>query len=63
VPGVVNQWEKEDAQRGHRKVNIIQYCVHMYENEKMRPAETILGMGVEEIKENDGEGEFNYGVS
>jgi hypothetical protein len=29
----------------------------MYENEKMRPVETILRMGEEGIKENDGVGE------
>jgi hypothetical protein len=32
----------------------------MYENGKMRPVETIQGMGGRRIKENDGEGEFNY---
>jgi hypothetical protein len=32
--------------------------VLMYENGKMRPVETILGMGEGEIK-NDGGGEFN----
>jgi hypothetical protein len=32
----------------------------MYENGKMRPVETIPGMGVEWIKENGGGGEFNY---
>jgi hypothetical protein len=30
----------------------------MYDNEKMRPVETSLRMGLG-IKENDGEGEFN----
>jgi hypothetical protein len=30
----------------------------MYENGKMRPVETILGLG--ELKENDERGEFNY---
>jgi hypothetical protein len=34
-------------------------CVHRYENGKMRPAETIPGMG---DKENDGGGEFNYDI-
>jgi hypothetical protein len=34
----------------------------MYENGKMRHAETIPGMGEEGIKENDGGGEFNYGI-
>jgi hypothetical protein len=31
----------------------------MYENRKMRPAETILRMRGVGIKENDGEGEYN----
>jgi hypothetical protein len=32
--------------RGYRKVSMVQvYCVHMYVNAKMRPVETILGMG------------------
>jgi hypothetical protein len=31
----------------------------MYVNGKMRPVETIPGMGGGEIKENDGGGEFN----
>jgi hypothetical protein len=35
------------------------YYVLMYENGKMRPVETILRMGGEEIKENDGGGEYN----
>jgi hypothetical protein len=34
----------------------------MYVNGKMRPVETIPEMGGEEIKENDGGGEFNYGI-
>jgi hypothetical protein len=32
----------------------------VYVNRKMRPVETILGMGEWEIKDNDGGGEFNY---
>jgi hypothetical protein len=28
-------------------------------NGKMRPVETVPGMGGDRIKENDGEGEFN----
>jgi hypothetical protein len=31
-------------------------------NGKMRPGETIPGMGEEEKKENDGGSEFNYDV-
>jgi hypothetical protein len=34
----------------------------MYENGKMRPVETIPGMGGGRIKENDGGGEFNYDI-
>jgi hypothetical protein len=30
--------------------------------EKMRPVETVPGMGEGEIKENDGGGEFNYDI-
>jgi hypothetical protein len=32
---------------------------HVYKNEKLRPVETIPGMGGEGIKENDRGGEFN----
>jgi hypothetical protein len=34
----------------------------MYENGKMRPVETILGIGGTWIMENDGGGEFNYDI-
>jgi hypothetical protein len=34
----------------------------MHENGKMRPVETIPGMRGGGIKENDGEGEFNYNI-
>jgi hypothetical protein len=34
----------------------------VYEKGKTRPVETIPGMGWWWIKENDGEGEFNYGI-
>jgi hypothetical protein len=34
----------------------------MSENGKRRPAETTLGIGGEEIKKNDGEGEFRYDI-
>jgi hypothetical protein len=33
----------------------------MYENEKMRPVETIPGMG-KRIKDSDGGGKFNYDI-
>jgi hypothetical protein len=35
------------------EVNMVEYYALMYENGKMRPVETIPGMG-ERIKENDG---------
>jgi hypothetical protein len=34
----------------------------MYISVKMRPVETIPGMGVGRIKENHGEGEFKYDI-
>jgi hypothetical protein len=34
----------------------------MYVNEKMRPVETIPGMGGGNMKKNDGMVEFNYDV-
>jgi hypothetical protein len=32
--------------------------LHTYINGRMRPVETILGMGIREIKENNGVGKF-----
>jgi hypothetical protein len=40
------------------RVQESKYCVHVYINGKMRPVETIPGMGGGEIKENDGGGKF-----
>jgi hypothetical protein len=34
----------------------------MYVNEKMRPVETVPGMGRGAIKENDGRSEFKYAI-
>jgi hypothetical protein len=34
----------------------------MYENEKIRPVETVPGMEGGGIKKNDGGGEFNYDI-
>jgi hypothetical protein len=34
----------------------------MYVNGKMLPVETILGIGGGGIRENDGQGEFNYDI-
>jgi hypothetical protein len=39
-----------------------EYYVLMYENRKMRPVETISGMGGGRIKENDVRSEFNYDI-
>jgi hypothetical protein len=57
------QWEGEDIRKGCRRVNVVEYYVLMHENGKMRPVETIPGMGGGRIKENDGGGEFNYDLS
>jgi hypothetical protein len=35
----------QEVGKGHRRVNIVKYCVHMYVNGKMRPVETIPGTG------------------
>jgi hypothetical protein len=35
------------------------YCALIYENGKMRPVETVPGMGGEGVKENDGGSKFN----
>jgi hypothetical protein len=50
------QWVGRDVRKGCRRVNMV-YSL-MYENGKMRPIETIPGMGG--VKENDGGDEFNY---
>jgi hypothetical protein len=47
----------EDIRKGCRRVN---KYVLTYENGKLRPIETLPGVGRKEIKENDGGGEFNY---
>jgi hypothetical protein len=44
----------EDIRKGCRRVNMVEYYALVYENGKMRPAETVPGMGGEGIKENDG---------
>jgi hypothetical protein len=38
------------------------YYIDMYENGKMRHAETVSGTGGGRIKKNDGEGEFSYDI-
>jgi hypothetical protein len=36
------------------EVNMVDYYAHIYENGKMRPIETVPGMGGKGVKENDG---------
>jgi hypothetical protein len=36
-----------DIKKGCRRVNVVEILALMYENEKMRPAETIPGLGGE----------------
>jgi hypothetical protein len=48
-----------DIRKCCRRMKWCKYYVLMYENGKMRPVETIPGMGGGRIKENDGGGEFN----
>jgi hypothetical protein len=49
---------------GHKKRVQESECggniTYSYDNGKMRPAETIPGMGGGELKEIDGRNEFNY---
>jgi hypothetical protein len=35
----------EEVRKGCRRVNIVQYCVHMYVSGKMIPVEIVHGMG------------------
>jgi hypothetical protein len=44
----------ENIRKGCRRVNTVEYYVLMYANGKLRPVETIPGMGEKGIKENDG---------
>jgi hypothetical protein len=56
------QWKGEEVGKGCGRVNIVQIlCTHVCKW-KMRPVETIPGMGGEGIKKNDGGGEFNYDI-
>jgi hypothetical protein len=45
--------------KGCRRVNVVEYYVLMHENGKMRPVETIPGMG-ERDKGEWWRGEFNH---
>jgi hypothetical protein len=56
------QWEEEDVRKGCKRMNMVEYYVLVHENGKMRPVETVLGLGGEGLKENDGRGELNYDI-
>jgi hypothetical protein len=60
----LHQWEGEDIRKGCRRVKMVEYYALMYENGKMRPAETIpvMGGGGKGLEENDGGDEFNYDI-
>jgi hypothetical protein len=40
-----HEWEGEDTRKGCGRVNVVEYYALMNENGKMRPAETVSGMG------------------
>jgi hypothetical protein len=52
----------EDIRKRCRRVNVVEILCTPNENGRMRPVKTIPGMGGGGIKENDGWGEFNYGM-
>jgi hypothetical protein len=58
---VVPEGGGENVGKGCRRVNMLQYCVHMYVNGKMRLIGTLPRMGKGD-KENDREGEFKYNI-
>jgi hypothetical protein len=52
----------EDKRKGCRRVNMVEIlCIHVCKG-KMRPVETIPGMGGEGIKKNAGGGKFKYDI-
>jgi hypothetical protein len=57
-----NNGRGEDIRKGCGRVNMVEIFILMYVNGKMRPVETIPGMGGERIKENDERSEFNYDI-
>jgi hypothetical protein len=60
--GVGTNGRGEGIRKSCRRVNVYKYYVLMYENRKMRLAETIPGMGERGVKDNDGGGKFNYDI-
>jgi hypothetical protein len=49
-------------EKGCRRVNMEQLLCTYVCKWKIIPVETSMGMGERGIKENDGEGEFNYDI-
>jgi hypothetical protein len=45
LSGGWHQWEGEDIRKGCRRVNMVEYYVLRYKNGKMRPVESLPGMG------------------
>jgi hypothetical protein len=59
LSGGWQQWGGEDIRKGCGRVSMVEYYILMNKNGKLRPVETIPGMGGEGIKESDGGDEFN----
>jgi hypothetical protein len=53
---------EKDIRKGCKRMNMVECSILMCENGKMRPVETIPGMGGSGIKKNNGRGEFNYDI-
>jgi hypothetical protein len=53
------QWDGRGGEESGEEGEYGADSVYMYVNGKMIPIESIPGTGAEEIKENDGGGEFN----
>jgi hypothetical protein len=58
------QWERggEGEGEGGRRGIWCKKCAHLYVNAKMRPVETVPGMGEGGIKQSSGGGEFKYQI-
>jgi hypothetical protein len=62
LSGGWQQWGGEDIRKGCGRVNMVEYYTLMNENGKLRPVETIPGLGEGGVKESDGGDEFNYDI-
>jgi hypothetical protein len=55
VSGIAASERREDIRRGCIRVSMVQkLCAHVYVNGKMKPAQTVPGMGGREIKNGRG---------